>query len=73
MKVTTDNLRQAIGLSDLIASRTVVADVPDGSEAPADISYDLDTYPLDQPYEDDSANEVPPADISDPCEDLPFD
>lgn len=73
MKVTTDNLRKAIGLSDLIASRTVVADVPDGSEAPADISYDLDTYPLDQPYEDDSANEVPPADISDPCEDLPFD
>lgn len=73
MKVTTDNLRKAIGLSDLIASRTVVADVPDGSEAPADIPYDLDTYPLDHPYEDDSANEVPPADISDPCEDLPFD
>lgn len=47
MKVTTDNLRKAIGLADLIASRTVVADVPDGPEAPAD--------------------------ISDPCEDLPFD
>lgn len=40
MKVTTDNLRKAIGLSDFIASRTVVADVPDGSEAPADIPYD---------------------------------
>jgi len=47
MKVTTDNLRKAIGLADLITSRTVVADVSDGSEAPAD--------------------------ISDPCEDLPFD
>lgn len=73
MKVTTDNLRKAIGLADLIASRTVVADVPDGSEALADIPYDLDEYPLDQLHEDDSANEVPPADISDPCEDLPFD
>ena len=73
MKVTTDNLRKAIGLADLIASRTVIADVPDGSEAPADIPYDLDEYPLDQSYEDDSANEIPPADISDPCEDLPFD
>ena len=72
MKVTTDNLRKAIGLSDLIASRTVVADVPDGSEAPADIPYDLDTY-SDQPYEDDSTNEVPPANLPDPCEDLPFD
>lgn len=72
MKVTTDNLRKAIGLADLIASRTVVADVHDGSEAPADIPYDLDTY-SDQPYENDSANEVPPANLPDPCEDLPFD
>lgn len=72
MKVTTDNLRKAIGLADLIASRTVVADVPDGSDVPADIPYDLDTY-SDQPYEDDSANEVPPANLPDPCEDLPFD
>lgn len=73
MKVTTDNLKKAIGLADLIASRTVIADVPDFSDAPDGIPYDLDKYPLDQPYEDDSANEVPPADISDPCEDLPFD
>lgn len=47
MKVTVDDLRKAIGLADIISTKTVVTDIPDGSEAPAD--------------------------ISDPCEDLPFD
>ena len=47
MKVTTDNLRKAIGLADLIASRTVVADVHDGSEAPADISDPCENLPFD--------------------------
>ena len=72
MKLTTDNLRKAIGLADLISSRTTIADVPDFSDAPDDIPYDLDKDPLDQSYEDDSASEIPPADLPDPCEDLPF-